>query len=225
MNFMKTSIIFVFLTFTIMNVTAQETRIKITINNETELTASMVENSSVAALMELLSEDYLTIEMSDYSNMEKVGLIGTTLPRNDEQITTEPGDLILYQGNALVIYYAPNSWNFTRLGKIDSITQQELIDVLGPGDVTVKLELMEPQSAIDDEIENDGRSQVFPNPVNNILEVELPFQSLTLLDTQGSIVKRTNQNTIDFNDIASGIYFLKIESENRETIVQKIIKN
>jgi hypothetical protein len=73
--------------------------------------------------------------------MEKVGDLGTSLPRNDEQITTEPGDLILYQGNALVIYYAPNSWNFTRLGKIDGITKDELTNILGSGNVTVTLSL------------------------------------------------------------------------------------
>ena len=60
---------------------------------------------------------------------------------DDEQITTEPGDLILYQGNAFVIYYAPNSWNFTRMGKINDVTQEELIEALGSGDVEVTLSL------------------------------------------------------------------------------------
>jgi len=63
------------------------------------------------------------------------------LPRNDQQITTEAGDIILYQGNAFVIYYAPNSWNFTRLGKIDNITPEELRSILGDGDVTITLSL------------------------------------------------------------------------------------
>ena len=71
--------------------------------------------------------------------MEKVGDIGTDLPTNDEQITTEAGDLILYMGSAFVIYYAPNSWNFTRLGKINDITAQELKDLLGSGDVQATL--------------------------------------------------------------------------------------
>ncbi len=61
--------------------------------------------------------------MHDYGNFEKVGPLGTDLPRNDEQITTEPGDLILYQGNSFVIYYDTNSWNFTRIGKINNATQ------------------------------------------------------------------------------------------------------
>ena len=73
---------------------------------------------------------------------KKVGSLGTSLPSNNEQITTEAGDLILYMGNAFVIYYAPNSWNFTRLGKIQNVTGDELKEILGDGDVTVVLSLM-----------------------------------------------------------------------------------
>ncbi len=71
--------------------------------------------------------------------MEKVGDLGVTLPRNDENITTSAGDLILYQGNQFVIYYDTNHWSLTRLGKIDNITTQELKNILGKSDVTVKL--------------------------------------------------------------------------------------
>ncbi len=110
---------------------------------DTTLTAALIENSSTAALKELLAEGPLTVEMSDYGNFEKVGSLGTSLPRNDEQITTEPGDLILYQGNSFVIYYDTNSWSFTRLGKINDITRNELKEILGNGDVNVTLS-MEP---------------------------------------------------------------------------------
>lgn len=75
--------------------------------------------------------------------MEKVGSLGQDLPVNDEQITTEAGDLILYQGNSFVIYYAPNTWNFTRLGKINGVSAEELQDILGEGDITVTLSLAE----------------------------------------------------------------------------------
>lgn len=108
---------------------------------EISFTASLADNSSAEALKELLSQGPLTIEMHDYGNFEKVGPIGTDLPRNDEQITTEPGDLILYQGNSFVIYYDTNSWNFTRLGKINNATQEELKEALGSGNVTVTLSL------------------------------------------------------------------------------------
>ena len=78
----------------------------------------------------------------DYGNMEKVGSIGTGLPRNDEQITTGAGDIILYQGNSLVIYYDTNSWNFTRIGKIDGVTKEELLEAFGAGNVTVTFSLL-----------------------------------------------------------------------------------
>ncbi len=105
------------------------------------LTVSLAKNSSVDALLDVLNNQAISIDMKDYGNMEKVGPLGHNLPQNDEQITAQPGDIILYQGNALVIYYAPNTWNFTRLGKIDNITTQELKSILGQGDVTVTLSL------------------------------------------------------------------------------------
>jgi hypothetical protein len=105
------------------------------------LTATLVDNSSVEALKEALAKAPITVDMRDYGNMEKVGSLGQNFPRNDESITAEAGDIILYQGNALVIYYASNSWSFTRLGKIDNISQKELKGILGEGNVTVTLSL------------------------------------------------------------------------------------
>lgn len=118
----------------------EQNQIKIT-TGDTEFIATLADNSSADALKELLAEGSLTIDMSDYGNMEKVGPIGKNLPTNDEDITTKAGDLILYQGNSLVIYYDENSWNFTRLGKIEGVTGKELLDAFGDGDVTVTFSL------------------------------------------------------------------------------------
>lgn len=115
--------------------------IRLTLDNGTVFTATLAENSSAEALKALLAEGDLTIEMSDYGNMEKVGPIGQSLPRNDEHITTSPGDLILYQGSNLVIYYAPNTYTFTRLGRIDNVEEDELRTALGVGSVTVTFSL------------------------------------------------------------------------------------
>lgn len=104
-------------------------------------TTTLVENSSTEALLKDLSKGPITIQMSDYGNMEKVGSLGKSYPRNDKQITTEAGDIILYHGNALVIYYAPNFWNFTRLGKVDNVSPKELKAILGSGSVSVTLSL------------------------------------------------------------------------------------
>ena len=115
--------------------------IRIALDNGTVFTATLAENSSAEALKALLAEGDLTIEMSDYGNMEKVGRIGQSLPRNDEHITTSPGDLILYQGSNLVIYYATNTYTLTRLGRIDNVEEDELRTALGEGSVTVTLSL------------------------------------------------------------------------------------
>ena len=105
------------------------------------LTATLNDNSSSRALMELLEKGSITIDMHDYGSFEKVGSLPSSLPRNDTQITTEPGDIILYQGNQITIYYDTNSWNFTRLGKIDGVTKPELKKILGKGNVTAVLSI------------------------------------------------------------------------------------
>lgn len=112
---------------------------------ETIFTAAFCDNSSAEAFRELLAESPLTIEMHDYGNFEKVGEIGSTLPSNDERITTEPGDVILYLGTSITIYYDINSWNFTRLGKIYDVTKEELLAAFGDGDVTVTFSIEIPE--------------------------------------------------------------------------------
>ena len=113
---------------------------KLTIG-ETVLTATLADNSSVKALEEKLKDGPIAIQMEDYARMEKVGNLPFHLPTNDQPITTRAGDLILYLGNSFVIYYAPNSWQFTRLGQVEGITAQELKKILGRGSVTVTLSL------------------------------------------------------------------------------------
>ncbi|HIT63836.1 MAG TPA: hypothetical protein IAC37_05205 [Candidatus Ventrimonas merdavium] len=108
---------------------------------EHTLTAVLEDNSSAEALKELLKNGPVTVEMEDYANMEKVGSLGTSLPRNDVPTVTEAGDLILYQGNSFVIYYDTNSWTFTRLGKINGVSGEALKEILGSGDVSVTLSL------------------------------------------------------------------------------------
>ena len=107
-----------------------------------KLSATLADNSSAAAFYELLKKGAVAIKMRDYGSFEKVGPLGTTLPRNDTQITTTAGDLILYQGNQITIYYDTNSWNFTRLGKVDGVTQAELKKILGKGDVSAVFEIL-----------------------------------------------------------------------------------
>ena len=95
------------------------------------------DNSSAQEFIEKLSSGPITVDMHDYGNFEKVGPLPWSLPSNDEQITTEPGDVILYQGDQITIYYDQNTWSFTRLAKIGNVTREELLEAFGDGDVTV----------------------------------------------------------------------------------------
>ena len=108
---------------------------------ETVFTAAFSDDPSGEAFKDLLAEKPLTVDMHDYGSFEKVGEIGDTLPRNDEQITTEPGDVLLYLGTSITIYYDTNSWDLTRLGKIQDVTKEDLLTALGDGDITVTFSL------------------------------------------------------------------------------------
>ena len=108
---------------------------------DTTLTADLTDNSSAKALTELLGQGDITIHMHDYAGFEKVGELSESLPTNDEDISTEAGDLILYLGKRFVIYYDHNEWDFTRLGKIRDVSGEELKEILGPDDVTVVLSM------------------------------------------------------------------------------------
>lgn len=120
--------------------TMNEQTLRLTVQGRT-LTVTLAQNSSSAALLERLADGDIQIRMDDYGDMEKVGALGFSLPRNDRPTTTRPGDLILYQGNTLTLYYDTNQWNFTLLGRVDGVTSREqMLDLLGDkGAVTVTL--------------------------------------------------------------------------------------
>ena len=102
-------------------------------------TAALEENEAVDALVDMMEQDPVTIQMSDYSGFEKVGPLGTSLPTSNQQTTTQAGDIVLYQGNQIVMFYGSNSWSYTRLGHIADLTGWE--EALGSGDVTVTFSL------------------------------------------------------------------------------------
>ena len=101
--------------------------------------ATLEENEAVASFVEMMRENPVSIQMSDYSGFEKVGSLGTSLPASNSQTTTHAGDIVLYNGNQIVIFYGSNSWSYTRLGHVDDLTGWE--EALGSGDVTVTFSL------------------------------------------------------------------------------------
>lgn len=102
--------------------------------------ANFADNPSAREFAEKLSGERLTLDMSDYGNFEKVGELPWTLPENNESVTTKPGDIVLYDGDKITIYYDENTWGLTRLAKIEYVTKEELLEALGSGDVSVSFE-------------------------------------------------------------------------------------
>lgn len=97
--------------------------------------------AAVHALKELCANAPLTIRMSMYGGFEQVGPVGRNLPRDDRQITTVPGDIVLYSGNRIVVFYGSNSWSYTKLGHISDKSNAELAKLLGNGDITLTLSM------------------------------------------------------------------------------------
>lgn len=106
---------------------------------DTTVAVDWEENESFAALRELVKDKPLTVQMSMYGGFEQVGSLGTSLPRNDSQITTAAGDIVLYSGNQIVVFYGSNSWAYTRLGHVTDKTAAEMAELLGNGNVTIEI--------------------------------------------------------------------------------------
>ena len=127
--------------------------------------ATAAENEAAGALIALLCEGPITVTMTDYGGFEKVGPLPCPLPSSDTRITTVPGDIMLYQGRNIVIFYGPNTWAYTPLGKIDDVTASAIRDFLGTGSVSVTLSLISngveqipyPISTIDTVYDLNGR--------------------------------------------------------------------
>ena len=124
------------------NDTSMPTEIKITVSGKS-LPVKIEDNAATKALVAALREASITYEADDYGGFEKVGALGRSLPTSNSQINTQPGDVILYSGNQIVLFYGSNSWSYTRIGKMDYGTLDELKSFLkaGEGKISVTLSL------------------------------------------------------------------------------------
>lgn len=136
---MRITFLLTLLSLSLMTATAQ-TSINITANGKT-MTATLADNDATRELTRMLGENPLTIDMSDYGGFEKVGDLPVSLPTANSHISTVPGDIMLYQGSSIVIFYGTNSWAYTPLGKIDGATAGEIKSFLSGSTVKVTLSL------------------------------------------------------------------------------------
>ena len=156
-----------------------QTKILLTVGEKT-MTATLVDNAATRELQALLEKGSIEIQMSDYGGFEKVGALPQSFTTSNSQITTGPGDIMLYQGNNMVIFYGSNSWSYTRLGKIDGATADNLRQFLGSGSISLTISLV-PSAGLAG-IADEGK------------------ETRTVFDLNG--------NPVDSRSIPSGIYIV-----------------
>lgn len=114
--------------------------IKIKVNSNI-LEVKLEDNEATKSLVERLKNGDISVNANEYGGFEKVGNLGFSLPRNDKSITTSAGDIVLYQGNQISLFYNSNSWSYTKLGKVQNVSGAELKNILGSEDVTLILSI------------------------------------------------------------------------------------
>ncbi|MBQ6456691.1 MAG: hypothetical protein IJJ31_06210 [Mogibacterium sp.] len=115
-----------------------KTEMTLKINDE-EVTVKWEDNGSVRALADLAAEGPVTVETSLYGGFEQVGGLGTALPSNDVDTAAVSGDIMLYSGNKIVVFFGTNSWAYTRLGHIEGRSEDELRNMLGGGNAVLTI--------------------------------------------------------------------------------------
>lgn len=122
--------------------TKEETEMKLNITvNGQDLTATLADSTAAKELAQKLESGAVTVELGEYGGFEKVGALPWSLTRSDESTVTQAGDIMLYQGSQITIFYGSNSWSYTPLGHVDGLSQEELSEILGQGDVSAELSI------------------------------------------------------------------------------------
>lgn len=164
-----------------------QTKILLTVGDNT-VTATLTDNTATRELLKLLESGPVTLNMNDYGGFEKVGTLPQSFPTSDSRITTSPGDIMLYQGNNLVIFYGTNTWSYTRIGRIDNATANSVKEFLGNGNISLTLSA-DPSSAIT-EISADRRKEMTVYDLRGNLVAERPLPSgLYIIDGKKTIVR------------------------------------
>lgn len=167
--------------------TLAQTKILLSVG-ENSVTATLVDNQATRELKALLEKGPVTITMSDYGGFEKVGELPQYFTTSNAQITTEPGDIMLYQGNNMVIFYGTNSWSYTRLGKIDNATAAALKQFLGAGNISLKISLDESNRIDNVYIDRDSESVIYDLKGNRVTEKPLSA-GIYIINGRKTVVK------------------------------------
>lgn len=159
----------------------------ITIGDRSE-TITSVNNDATRRLSDILANGPMSVSLNDYGGFEKVGSLPMSLPTSDSPITTEPGDVILYQGRNLVIFYGSNTWSYTRLGKIKSLSANEIRAFLGDGEIEITLSLS-PMSGIEEIMTSHDKADIIYDLKGNRIYGRPQVPGLYIINGKKTIIK------------------------------------
>lgn len=205
----------------IMKLNAQTQKLVVTIG-ETRFTATLNDNETVKAFLSLLPLD---INMNEMGGYEKYYYLSQSLPGSPSNVgTTEEGDLMIWSGSCLVLFYTTRStsYSYIRLGRIDNTAG--LRQALGSGNVYVKFELEDLPVNIETSHTDVEACKVFK--AKDYLEVSgKEIKQLTLYTLNGTIVDSSDNNIIVTSGLTSGLYLLKINIGDTGIVIRKVIIN
>ena len=180
-------IVFIALMLLISFMAYSQTKVRLTVGENT-MTATLADNEATRELTRLLEKGDITIRMSDYGGFEKVGALPQSFPTSNTQITTTAGDIMLYQGNNMVIFYGSNSWSYTRLGKIDGATASNIKQFLGNGDITLILSLDTDSGIEEVSADADKDEAIYDLSGNRIIKKPLS-SGIYIIDGRWTLIK------------------------------------
>lgn len=182
----KVSILFLMVMCGSLSLLAQNS-VYITVDGRSE-TITLVNNDATRRLLEILANGPMSVSLNDYGGFEKAGSLPMSLHTSDSRITTEPGDVILYQVRNLVIFYGSNTWSYTRLGKINSLSANEIRTFLGNGAVEITLSLS-PMSGIKEITTDTTDSDMVYDLKGNRINGRPQVPSLYIVNGRKTIIK------------------------------------
>lgn len=196
--------------------TVMNTQLLISANGK-EMTATFADNSSADAFRNLIAEAPLTVAMDDYGGFEKVRSLGYTLPANDTRITTVTGDIMLYIGSEITIFYGSNTWSYTRLGKIDgNPTRESIISVLGTGNSNVTFSLK--AKGVDKVYADNAVLQVSVSGRTVRVENRACDAVISAYDAGGGLIYRGVDDIVELP--AAGVYIIESGSAKAKVMVK-----
>lgn len=133
---------------------------------QTTVTVTLEDNTATRALLQHLANGDVTVNTHRYGGFEQVSSFPWALPTKDTRITTSPGDVILYSGDQLVVFFGSNTWSYTRLGRIDNLSNDELRNLLDVANIKIVLSLQ--QTTAIREIQSAKKKSVLNNAVYDL---------------------------------------------------------